>query len=268
MAAFEGLRLIRLEITKHPNLLVDDLLEIICKVEPDANSLDFEAATHLNKIVAKTMPTSGIEFYRHCIHAVLITEFPSWAKLMTLGRKRFIQKLSGEEYRDITSLFRQAGLLIEPPTILDIAWWDDIAGRVRLEVDREKLQRARDAEQLTLEIENNRLRLQGIDATAQWTAIEDNTAGYDVLSYSKGEFGLINKLIEVKSTIASPMRFQLTRNEWDHAIEVGNAYHFHIWNMQSSPPFLYEKSCSDIAPHIPQDNKKGKWKIVEIPVGL
>lgn len=202
------------------------------------------------------------------VSALVIVALPSWVKLISLGRKRFIQKLYGEEYRDVKSLFRQAGLLNDPPSIEDITWWDHVSGRVRLEADRLKLERARIAERLTLELERKKLKLQGIEREPQWIAIEDNTAGYDILSYTKSSYGFVNKLIEVKSTIASPMRFYITRNEWEHALEVGEAYCFHIWNMQTNPPFLYERSAADIEPHIPKDNEKGKWKIAEIPVNI
>jgi len=266
MSSFEGLRLIRREMVANANVSLQDIPKIILKVEPNANSLDIEAAFYLHSIVDINSPFQGIEFYRNCISAVIIIALPAWAKLITLGRKRFIQKLSGEEYRDVKSLFRQAGLLSDPPSNEDIAWWDQVSGRVRLEGDKLKLDRARIAERLSLELERKKLISQGITIEPQWIAIEDNTAGYDVLSYTKTEFGIANKLIEVKSTIASPLRFYITRNEWEHALEVGSAYCFHIWNMQNNPPFLHEKSSADIAPHIPKDNEKGKWKIAEIPV--
>src|SRR5690606_36504019 len=123
------------------------------------------------------------------------------------------------------------------------------------------------AEELSLEHERKRLRTNGIDREPKWMAIEDNTVGYDILSYELGPVALKNKLIEVKSTIASPLRFYITRNEWQHDQEVGDAYCFHIWNLQPTPPVLYVKLASDIAPHIPDDNENGKWTVAEIPVG-
>jgi hypothetical protein len=266
MSSFEGLRLIRREMAANTTVSIQDIPKIILKVEPNAHTLDIEAAFYLHSIVDVNSPFQGIEFYRNCISAVIVITLPAWAKLITLGRTRFIQKLYGDEYRDVKSLFRQAGLLHSPPTIEDISWWDHVSGRVRLEGDRLKLERARVAEHLSLELERKKMLAQGIEVEPKWVAIEDNTAGYDVLSYNKTDYGIANKLIEVKSTIASPLRFYITRNEWEHALEVGSAYWFHIWNMQTNPPFLYEKSSADIAPHIPKDNEKGKWKIAEIPV--
>jgi hypothetical protein len=98
--------------------------------------------------------------------------------------------------------------------------------------------------------------------------LEDNTAGYDILSYDPGSPVPTKRLIEVKSTIASPLRFILSRAEWQKAKGVGAAYSFHVWNMQPDPPVLYVKTVENVAPHIPGDFEKGKWKTVEIPVAI
>jgi hypothetical protein len=268
MSAFEGLRLIRKEFIRNPSLDIENITHLLYSLEPITRTLDIEASTYLHEVVAITAAHDGDDFYRECISALIIEELPGWAKLITLGRKRFIQKLSTEEFRDVKSLFRQAQLLNDPATSEDIKWWDHVSGRVRLEGDRLKLERGRKAEQLTLQFETQRLLRLGIETLPKWVAIEDNTAGYDVLSYEIGEFGLLNKLIEVKSTIASPLRFFITRNEWNHALEIGDAYIFHIWDLQPVIPILYVKKASDIAPHIPQDNLKGKWTLAEIPVSV
>lgn len=266
MSAFEGLRLIRKQSASNPHLSFDEIIQVIAILEPVSLSLDIEASLYLHSLVDKTAPYMGTEFYRHCISSLIVEAFPAWAKLITLGRNRFMQKLYGEEFRDVRSLFRQAGLLSDPPTKFDIEWWDFVSGRVRLEGDRQKLERGRMAEELSLEYERKRLKSEGIVKEPKWMAIEDNTAGYDILSYNKGTYDLINKLIEVKSTVASPLRFYVTRNEWNQAVAVGDAYLFHIWNLAVNPPVLYIKMASDIAPHIPQDNKKGKWALAEIPI--
>src|SRR5690606_4196512 len=100
----------------------------------------------------------------------------------------------------------------------------------------------------------------------EWPGFDDNYAGYDVLSYDRGETGLQNRLIEVKSTSASPLRFILTRNEWNNAEKSGDAYVFHVWDMNNEPPVLHVRTVADVAPHIPSDNGKGKWNNVAVPV--
>lgn len=266
MAAFEGLRLLRVEQLLNDTQSIEQIVQIIQRTHPNPMSLDLDAALHLHILVDISSSPHDNKFYRHCISAILLKDMPIWAKLITLGRNRFISKLSGDTFRDIRSLFRLAGLLEIPPSNSDVEWWDFVSGRVRFEGDQQKLIRARQAEMLSIVFETERLSKLGIEKLPKWIAIEDNTAGYDVLSYNKTEYGIENKLIEVKSTIASPLRFYVTRNEWDHAFEIGDKYNFHIWDLQTNPPNLFQRTTKQILPHIPEDNEKGKWKLAEIPV--
>lgn len=268
MPAFEGLRILRVYAHQQPSKAVADLAAIIHRVEADAASYDLEAAIALHDIVARDAPYQGVGFYRRCLGGVLLAELPEWAKLVTLGRGRFIKRLKAAEFRDVRSLFRQARLLDEPPDDDDIAWWDGLQSHVRSQQSVEIMRRARIAEQLTLNHERELLRKAGIDRTPRWMAIEDNTVGYDVLSYSEGEYGLLNKLIEVKSTIASPLRFYVSRNEWEQAQEFGDAFVFHVWDLKPDPPVLHERTVCQVLPHIPLDNEKGQWKNVLIPVNI
>lgn len=268
MPAFEGLRILRVYVEQQPGQSVADIATVIRKVEADAHSYDLEAAIVLHEIVAKDAPHQGVGFYRRCLGSVLLVELPEWAKLVTLGRGRFIKRLKATEFRDIRSLFRQAQLLDEPPKDDDIAWWDELQSHVRSQQSIATMKRARFAEQLTLSRERERLLKAGISKAPRWMAIEDNTVGYDVLSYTLGEYGLLNKLIEVKSTIASPLRFYVSRNEWEQAQEFGEAFVFHVWDLQPDPPILHERTVSQVSPHIPHDKEKGKWKNVLIPVNI
>ncbi|RCN11136.1 hypothetical protein C3O69_02469 [Pseudomonas aeruginosa] len=268
MPAFEGLRILRVHVARRPEEQLCRLVEIVRSTEPYVASYDLDAAVFLHDLVPKDAPHTEVIFYRVCLGAVLLIELPEWAKLMTLGRGRFIKRLGSEEFRDVRSLFRQARLLDEPPSADDVDWWDDIQAHVRLQHDAEKMRRGRAAEQLSIAHERERLAKLGLSLEPRWMAIEDNTVGYDVLSYNSGKFGPLNKLIEVKSTIASPLRFFLTRNEWDQAKKFGPAYVFHVWDMQKEPAVLYEKTVEQIAHHVPQDSKKGQWKTALIPVGV
>ena len=267
MPAFEGLRMLRLYAERHPDRSIDALIEIIRTVEADATSYDFPAARSLHEITPRSAPNHDVGFYRICLASALLAELPEWAKLVTLGRGRFIRRLKTPEYRDVRSLFRQAHLLDEPPSLDDIGWWDELQSHVRSRQDTERMARARRAELLSLDLETERCSALGIPTKPIWMAIEDNTAGYDILSYAMGEFGPLNRLIEVKSTIASPLRFFLTRNEWEQALVFGSSFVFHIWNLQVEPPALFEKKVCEVAPHVPKDNAKGQWKTAQIPVG-
>lgn len=264
MPAFEGLRAIKQQQAIQEELELDKLLPIMEHIDPDYSSYDIEASVQLLEIMDVTITTTDSTYYRNCIKTLIIHSQPAWVRMMRLGRKKFTNKLE----RDQRSIFREAALLNDPPEVSVIEWWDEVCGMVRYDIDRRFMDQARQAEQLTLEYEENELRGKGITEKPKWIAIDDNTAGYDVLSYDKNEYGLVNKLIEVKSTITSPLRFYLTRNEWDKAYKSGNSYFFYIWDMQPEEPRLHVKTFTDIEPHIPQDNEKGKWDKVIIPVGI
>lgn len=182
---------------------------------------------------------------------------------MRLGRQVFAAKLDGDDH----SLFENAGLLGSPPDADVVTWWDTIGHEVKLETDLEKMAQARAAEKLSWNLEKQRLLNLGIELDPIWVGLDDNTAGYDVLSYEPGVPDNTNKLIEVKSTVVSPLRFYVTRNEWNQAQKAKDAYFFHVWDMQKQPPVLHIRTVAEIEPHIPTDNEKGKWSNAEIPLG-
>lgn len=261
MSAFEGLRVLRLQRAAYPDIVLIDLADIVRRVDPDGNSHDYEAAFRLETIVAPVAPASEASvFYQHCIEAAIPAFRPLWRRIIPLGRSKFVQKLS----RDEMQCFRSAGLLDSPPPNDIISWWDRMAAIARLQADQEKMIRARDAERRSLDYEVTRLARLGINVPPEWMAIEDNTVGYDIRSSDLGPAGPVARLIEVKSTIASPLRFRLTRNEWETAKKYSAAYFFHIWDLNG--PQLHERTVSDILPHIPTDNERGRWENVEIPV--
>ena len=211
MGAFEGLRVLRLRQVSFPDTPLADLAELIRRVDPDGSSHDFDAAFRLDPIVLPAVVAYEVPgFYQHCIEAAIPSFRPLWGRIITLGRSVFTQKLS----RDEIQCFRSAGLLEDPPTHQVIAWWDRVAAVARLRSDQEKMTRARQAEKMSLTYEARRLANLSINRNPVWMSIEDNTAGYDIQSFDPGTEGPVARLIEVKSTIASPLRFWLSRHEW------------------------------------------------------
>jgi hypothetical protein len=208
-------------------------------------------------------PLTSDHFYQACISAVVTKLQPDWCKAMWQGRRRFLDSL-GQNERDV---FNAAGLMKEPPPLAVAFWWDSVAGFAQMLTNLEKMKQGRTAEELTMEYERKCLKDLQIDEQPEWKVLDDNFAGYDVLSYDLGEFAPTNRMIEVKSTTASPLRFIISRNEWDKAKTFGPAYLFHVWDMQKTPLILYERTSAQVALHIPSDNEKGKWKTAEIPLG-
>jgi Domain of unknown function (DUF3883) len=262
MPAFEGLREIRRRFYESPQTNLADIISAIRLTEADASSLDLEASCELHAIV-EVCELDGYGFYRHCIRAVVLSRFPIWVKTIRLGRQVFAAKLEEDDH----TIFQNAGLLVSPPSADVVEWWDTVGHEIKLETDLEKMAQARAAEKLSWDFEKQRLLSLGIEKDPVWVGLDDNTAGYDVLSYEPGAPEITNKLIEVKSTVASPLRFYVTRNEWNQAQKAKDTYFFHVWDMQKVPAVLYVRTVEQVKPHIPSDNEKGRWSNAEIPVG-
>ena len=111
--------------------------------------------------------------------------------------------------------------------------------------------------------ETQRLEDQGILTYPIWIALEDNHAGYDVLSFQQTRGGNVDDLrIEVKTASYSPAHFILTRPEWDTALQQPELHLFHIWNLETKE--LLKLSVSDMAAHMPLDSGKGLWREVRV----
>lgn len=264
LSAFEGFKLFRVYASKQPELSDQEIVQLIERVDPDGDSLDLEAGVYLGSLLGSDCPMDGSTFYQTCIKVVVVQHQPLWAKTMRAGRKRFVSSLS----QDDQDIFKAAGLLGDPPSIDVVRWWDDVAGHARLITDIAKMEQARESEILTIEHERKRLASEGISREPEWPGLDNNYAGYDVLSFQKSSHGLSNIMIEVKSTTASPLRFFLTRNEWQQAQKIGDAYIFHVWDMAKDPPELYVRTVNQVAAHIPTDSGKGQWSNVAIPLGI
>ena len=241
---------------------MSELVDLIEKVDADGYGLDLRASAFLSALIPKEVAPDGPKLYRLCISEIVQVREPTWIPTMLRGRKRFIQNLAP----DAQAVFEAAGLLVDHPDQNLVAWWDKISGLARQASNLAKLAQGRAAELLTLDREKTRLQDQGIDKEPEWLGLDDNFAGYDVLTYDRGHSGLINRLIEVKSTIASPPRFVLSRNEWRQATKSSDSYSFHIWEMQREPPRLHVLTVNDVAPHIPKDRGLGNWREVEVRV--
>lgn len=256
--AFEAARAIRALRQRHPLMSAQEAAGLAEALSADG--YDFEAGAILeSELAADTSFVSASKFYRDCIEA-LVQRNPIWIKLITLGRQKFVQKLPSDEQ----NCFEFSGLLSDPPLQDVIDWWDRIAGASRKEQQLAIMERARQAEQLSLEHERTRLSTLGINLKPLWVAFEDNTLGYDIISYDQGTPSPVSRLIEVKSTIVSPLRFHVSRNEWDEAIKYGSRYFFHIWDLRG--PTLHIRTASEIALKIPSDNASGLWQNAIIPV--
>lgn len=184
---------------------------------------------------------------------------PFWAKVSFYGRQRTARVLT----EDQVQCLQFAGLLDHPPSKNVIAWWDDLGSTFRAFRDDQRIAVGREGERRTLEHERKRLRKLGVGKEPIWVSIEDNGAGFDVLSYDpKADGGLEELQIEVKAASYSPLHFTLTRNEWTVAARSCERHLFHIWNLDTGD--LTTLTVLEMESHIPVDRGKGTWGEVTV----
>lgn len=195
----------------------------------------------------------------HCV-----TELrPQWAKRIFLGRARFLTEVDRID-REVRQCFRDAGLLSEDPSEEVVLWWDTLCHEIRGIQNFENFMQGRTAERKSLEYERARLRKLGIALEPKWQAIDDNTLGYDILSF-KGDGNFpSNLLIEVKSSSRNPPVIIISRDEWRKAKQVGENYLFHVWDVRADR--LYECAVEMFDPHVPTDQGRGEWTNMAVPI--
>ncbi len=195
---------------------------------------------------------------RHQLQSAIENTRPPWAAIMVKGRCEAEATLPPA----IKQCFKEAKLFDCPPEEI-VDWWDVLAGIMREQSGKEKLEIGRRGEKLTLNFEESRT-----GQPAKWVAVESNHAGYDVLSVH-GPDNNDRLRIEVK---ASTRRFKdaslhITRHEWETAQISHLEYTFHFWLLDQESPVLHVISRDTIASHIPANCGKGRWTGTEIPLG-
>ncbi|HAW75749.1 MAG TPA: hypothetical protein DCW74_08445, partial [Alteromonas australica] len=250
---------IQISLSQFPEQTPDDVVKLVSKNRNRVSSLDFISAINAGHSLGwneKLEPSaSGLRaFIKHYI----LSEEPWWTKVIPHGRSKLMRIVSG----DIAQCFREAALLDAVPSDSALEWWDEISAMARAETDIERMKNARLAERLSLEHETSRLRDLGVIEKPEWMSIQDNSLGYDILSYDVQQDSLIRKMIEVKSTTTGYIH--LSRNEWRNAQSSQGRTFFHIWKVPEWQ--LEEIETAAIAESIPQDRGNGHWQEVIIKV--
>lgn len=256
MSAFEAAYLIRTTRKKNPELSTPDLIATVRSVRTDFYPHDYDAGVAIEGRISPQLITPPEAFFTAAIEAIIVDRSPIWARLAPAGRNHVLQAIGVNGVQCL----RSAGLLNTDARAID--WWDALATVNRGERDARLLKQGREGERRSLEYENVRLQREGISRVPVWVAIDDNTVGYDILSYTWHEGSEVNRLIEVKTTQAHPPRIILSQNEWKTAEQYGGSFEFHLWNLNSEALKIY--TVEQLRRHIPTDNGAGKWESVEI----
>jgi hypothetical protein len=195
---------------------------------------------------------------RQQLHDLIRVQRPTWLGLATRGRQAIARLLD----TDTLQCFTDAGLLhdADPHTA---TWWDEVIRLAREHAELAREQAGRRGEWLSFEYERTR-----VGFPPRWIALDDATAGYDLLS--KQSSGSDQRLlIEVKASVRSLAHatFFVTRNEWLALNSHPNST-FHLWLLSADPPSLLVLPTGDLISHVPQDHGAGTWTEAEFPFSL
>ena len=261
MAAFLAFLRVRSLRAEHPSFTDAELVETLERVSESASGLDFRGGLALLHGLDPSLNWSAAgDPLRLFIFEWVKLVQPRWLRFVPYGRER----VRGALGRDQAQCFREARLFEETPDDEAIQFWDRVAALMRGVLDAEKMERGRLAERLSLEHERQRLDRLGIAREPSWVALEDNTLGYDILSYDFDPNGrLVPRMIEVKSR-RSDVIF-LTRNEWNNAFTAAQQSVIHVWELPQQR--LREFHPHDLAGSVPVDQGAGVWQNVRITLG-
>lgn len=264
MSALQGVWALKSYRRQHPELLTAQIVSSLRRTSPDDAYHDYEAALELETVVDTVHEIEFQDFLRRSITNIIRAQTPWWLPLVAKGREKVRAALNSNEEQ----CFEDAELFSSFPDDEVIAWWDSLASEVRtLRQEANNLQ-GRVGEKLSLQYEFRRLMSEGIPVEPRWIALDDNTAGYDILSYDPGAVEPVVKLIEVKTCSRATAQFFLTVNEWRTALERSNHYVFHVWLLPEEK--LIEFSPDDIRQHVPIDQGEGEWQdaVITVPFEL
>ena len=243
----------------HPDLSVEESISTIRRVRSSASDLDFQGAKQLMSILDYDTEWDVTQSsLRRFVTKLVEYSDPFWLRYIPSGREKVREALS----IDVSQCLREAGLFDPVPDVETIEWWDKQASSIRGIVNTEQMSRARHAERLSIEYELERLDNLGITKTPKWISLEDNTIGYDILSYDHWGSFIVSRLIEVKSTMSNSIF--ISRNEWNNAATSVDKTVFHIWVLPREE--LIELTAAEMKAHVPNDNGDGLWQNVRVSI--
>jgi len=237
-------------------------IEGVCRVlrATYANAgVDLEAAIHLHQLVPE-LPDDVGDAFRFVIWQLIVQSPPSWLGLLRRGR----DALSSVVSADIRACFERAGVMAPVPSAEAIKWLDAVIGLAYSQHDAQLLANGREAEALSFAYEQARLSTYPDAPAVEWVALNNSAAGFDLRSSSVEGGIFAARFIEVKSCQQVPLHIVLTRNEWNTARRIGDAYVFHVWHLPSRT--LTEVSVTEMQAHVPDDNGDGTWDSVRVSI--
>lgn len=256
-----------IEISKDNNILkINDLNYL----ESIKTSFDIKGGQKLIELIGleviNELNTKIKEYDYQIALRVILTQYlknekPGFLLRVTGGRDFFLDYIDEnfEQLLNDAGLYNEINLSKEGREIG--SWWDDLSEFVRnLEKDK-KLDQGREGEEKTIRYEINKLKKLDIKKKPKWTSYEDNSAGYDVLSWSEEQ----NKIfIEVKATNNSNGLFYLSKSEWRFSVSAKDNYFIHVWIQDKKEPRIITYSELNSKNYKIEDSSNAEWDTIKV----
>ena len=181
-----------------------------------------------------------------------------WLDYAYLGREKSINAISNSDDKACLQNLLLLGNLDKNGE----QWWQDLSIFSRSISNDAKQETGREGEDIVYRYERDRL---GENADIKKMFIEDNAAGYDLLSFTNSD--LKQRLhIEVKTSKSSSGKAFITKNELNKAKIYQEYYRFYFADLDKSK--LAIVSYDQIKPHISKDQGSGKTETLSLPLNL
>ena len=258
-SAIDGWRHLSAQLVAHPEHIRDQALTRL-RTNYAGTGFDFiGAAAILN--AAGPAPSGLASSYRVLIEAVARRDAPAWLTAVPRGRTLLMAVLDA----DGLMCFERAELLASHPEPEAVELLDRLAQLARGAAALDLMNSARQAERLSLDLERERCAAIAGAPVPEWVALDNNAAGYDILSSRLDHSRITPKLVEVKSSRAHEPILILTRNEWEIGSRNPSAWVVHFWNMRNQT--LIELTWHQLCAHMPLDQGAGRWETAVIALG-
>ena len=258
------------ELEFEQNRTISDIIRV--KEETGTLTEDFKNAQNLILDFGETLfkNQGNFENIRKAILYNMISNInPPWKSILRQGSSIFHSYIS--EILDggnIIQSFSYAGL--DDDSKESISWWKQISNIANIEDSNMKEKLGLEGEILTIKYEKKILKGLNIDKTPEHISTLDSSAGYDVLSWRKDEYGNTYELkIESKMSSFMPTRFYLSRNEYETALNNMDSYEVYLWHKDDTTDSEPQKFIPNwLIDNTPNDSGLGQWReALIIPTG-
>ena len=213
--------------------------------------------TDSGNTIAELLPKDNrpsVKAARYQLMDYITVEKPYWSYHLIKGRRESIPFMDPE----IVDVFEQLHLYNsdgKTPDNETIEWWDKISATIYTSGQYDRIKIGRLGEYCSYQYETLRTGRE-----PQWTALDSNKAGYDLLSQNS-KVNSTQLCIEVKTCTTRPQSFFFSKNEWAVATtKKSNEYIIHFWDItDKKKPLLYIFPRSLLSKEAPKNVGAAEW---------